>query len=180
MHTRTERRNALTTKQQQQQQLEKAERAFDRAKVRAEQSADRLSDCEKKVARLREELNCAEVPGNTRLQIGRRKKMSKKLKGILIEVNGGVVSYVQFYGKPVAAYHFFNWDELLGDTDTRTAWEGLSTEEQEFIRERYPTEFAAIQERLREEIDAPSEPLKSIGRPGPRKDARNALRKFGA
>ena len=31
-----------------------------------------------------------------------------------------------------------------------------------------------------EEIDAPSEPLKSIDRPGPRKDARNALRKFGA
>jgi hypothetical protein len=31
-----------------------------------------------------------------------------------------------------------------------------------------------------EEIDAPSEPLKSIDRHGPRKDARNALRKFGA
>jgi hypothetical protein len=30
------------------------------------------------------------------------------------------------------------------------------------------------------EIDTPSEPLKSIDRPGPRKDARNALRKFGA
>ncbi len=31
-----------------------------------------------------------------------------------------------------------------------------------------------------EEIDPPSEPLKSIDRPGPRKDARNALRKSGA
>ena len=31
-----------------------------------------------------------------------------------------------------------------------------------------------------EENDAPSEPLKSIDRPGARKDARNALRKFGA
>ena len=31
-----------------------------------------------------------------------------------------------------------------------------------------------------EEIDAPSEPLKSIDRPGPRKDARNALHEFGA
>jgi hypothetical protein len=31
-----------------------------------------------------------------------------------------------------------------------------------------------------EEIDVPSEPLKSIDKPGPRKDARNALRKFGA
>ncbi len=31
-----------------------------------------------------------------------------------------------------------------------------------------------------EVIDAPSEPLKSIDRHGPRKDARNALRKFGA
>ena len=31
-----------------------------------------------------------------------------------------------------------------------------------------------------EEIDAPSEPLKSIDRPGTRKDARSALRKFGA
>jgi hypothetical protein len=31
-----------------------------------------------------------------------------------------------------------------------------------------------------EEIDPPSEPLKSIDRPGPHKDARRALRKFGA
>jgi hypothetical protein len=31
-----------------------------------------------------------------------------------------------------------------------------------------------------EDIDAPSEPLKSIDRPGPRKDARNVLRKSGA
>ena len=77
--------------------------------------------------------------------------MSKKLKGILIEVNGGVVSYVQFNGKPVTAYHLLDWDELLGDGDTFGAWEGLSAEEQEFIRDRYPTEFAAIQERLKEE-----------------------------
>src|SRR5207245_8202449 len=48
-----------------QQQLEKAERAWSRAKARAEQTVDRLSDCERKVARLREELNCAEVPGGT-------------------------------------------------------------------------------------------------------------------
>jgi len=37
--------------------------------------------------------------------------------------------------------------------------------------------------RLREKLNSegePSEPLKSIDRPGPRKDARNALRKFGA
>ena len=124
-------------------QLEKAERAWYRAKAYAEQAMDRLSDCESKVARLREELNCAEVPGG--------KQMAKKLDGILIEVNGGVVSYVQFNGKPVTAYHLFDWDELLGDSDTRTAWEGLSTEEQEFIRDSYPTEFAAIQERLKEE-----------------------------
>ena len=136
-----------------QQQLEKAERAWYRAKAYAEQAVDRLSDCESKVARLREELNCAEVPGNTRVQIGRRKKMAKKLNGILIEVNGGVVSYVQFNGKPIAAYHLFDWDEMLGDSDTRTAWEGLSTEEQRFIRDRYPTEFAAIQERLKEEAE---------------------------
>jgi hypothetical protein len=77
--------------------------------------------------------------------------MAKKLRGILIEVNGGVVSYVQFDGKPVTAYHLFDWDELLGDSDTLRAWEGLSTEEQEFIRVSYPTEFAAIQERLKEE-----------------------------
>jgi hypothetical protein len=136
-----------------QQQLEKAERAWYRAKARAEQAADRVSDCERKVDRLREELNCAEVPGNTRLQIGRIKQMAKKLKGILIEVNGGVVSYVQFNGKPVTAYHLLDWDELLGDSDTRRAWEGLSTEEQEFIRDRYPIEFAAIQERLKEEAE---------------------------
>jgi hypothetical protein len=79
--------------------------------------------------------------------------MAKKLDGILIETNGGVVSYVQFNGKPVAAYHLFDWDELLGDSDTRKAWEGLSTEEQEFLRDRYPTEFAAIQERINEEIE---------------------------
>jgi hypothetical protein len=77
--------------------------------------------------------------------------MAKELDGILIEINGGVISYVQFNGKPVTAYHLFDWDELLGDSDTRRAWEGLSTEEQEFIRDRYPTEFAAIQERLKEE-----------------------------
>jgi hypothetical protein len=77
--------------------------------------------------------------------------MSKKLKGILIEVNGGVVSYVQFDGKPVAAYHLFDWDELLGDGDTRKAWEGLSQEEQQFLRNRYPVEYMGIQRRLEEE-----------------------------
>lgn len=75
----------------------------------------------------------------------------KHLKGILIEVNGGVVSYVEFNGKPVAAYHLFDWDELLGDGDTRKAWEGLSEEEQQSIRNRYPVEYKAIQERLEEE-----------------------------
>lgn len=79
--------------------------------------------------------------------------MAKKLKGILIEVNGGVVSYVQFNGKPVTTYHLLDWDELLGDSDTRLEWEGLSTEEQEFIRNSYPTEFATIQERLKEEAE---------------------------
>ena len=77
--------------------------------------------------------------------------MSKRLKGILIEVNGGVVSYVQFDGKQVASYHLFDWDELLGDSDTRKAWEGLSQEEQQFIRNRYPVEYKAIQQRLEDE-----------------------------
>src|SRR5260370_5480794 len=95
-------RNAMHSKQQ---QLKKAERAWYRAKARAEEAADLVSDCERKVARLREDLNCAEVLANTRLQTKRRKQMAKKLKGILIEVNGGVVSYVQFNGKPVTAYH---------------------------------------------------------------------------
>lgn len=134
-----------------QKQLEKAERACYRAKARAEQAVDRLSDCERKVARLREDLNCAQVRGGTPPQTKRFKKIPKKLKGILIEVNGGVVSYVQFNGKPVTAYHLFDWDELVGDSDTRRAWEGLSSEEQVFIRDRYPIEFAAIQERLKEE-----------------------------
>jgi hypothetical protein len=40
--------------------------------------------------------------------------------------------------------------------------------------------FEARDEDQAEEIDAPSEPLKSIDRPGARKDARNALRRFGA
>ncbi len=46
-----------------QQQLKKAERAWYRAKARAEQAADRVSDCERMVARLREELNSAAVRG---------------------------------------------------------------------------------------------------------------------
>lgn len=40
--------------------------------------------------------------------------------------------------------------------------------------------YEARDEDQAEEIDAPSEPLKNIVRPGARKDARNALRKFGA
>jgi hypothetical protein len=40
--------------------------------------------------------------------------------------------------------------------------------------------FEVSDEDQTEEIDVPSEPLKSIDRSGPRKDARNALRKFGA
>ena len=70
-----------------QKQLKKAERAYYRAKAAVEKAVDHLSDCERKIARLREKLNSS---------------------------------------------------------------------------------------------DGPSEPLKSIDRPGPRKDARNALRKFGA
>ena len=80
--------------------------------------------------------------------------MTKNLKGILIEVNGGLVSYVQFNGRPVAHYHLFDWDELLGDSDTRKAWEGLSTEEQEFLRDRYPVEFKAIRQRLKDESES--------------------------
>ena len=48
-----------------QQQLKKAERAWYRAKAYAEQAADRVSDCEQKLARLREELNFGDVPGRT-------------------------------------------------------------------------------------------------------------------
>jgi hypothetical protein len=48
-----------------QQQLKKAERAWYRAKAYAEQAADRVSDCEKKLARLREELNFGAVLGRT-------------------------------------------------------------------------------------------------------------------
>jgi hypothetical protein len=84
-------------------------------------------------------------------KITKTRNKTMTLEGILIEVNGGVVTYVQFNGKPVAAYHLFDWDELLADGDTSLAWEGLSTEEREFIRHRYPTEYAAIQERLKEE-----------------------------
>src|SRR5260370_30349676 len=91
------RRDAMHSKQQ---QLKKAERAWYRAKARAEQAADLVSDCQRKVARLREDLDCEEVRGGTPLQIRKRKQKAKKLKGILIEVNGGVVSYVQFNGKP--------------------------------------------------------------------------------
>jgi hypothetical protein len=77
--------------------------------------------------------------------------MAKKLDGILIEVNGGLVSYVEVDGKPTDAYYLIDWDCLLGDSDTGEAWEKLAEEVQEFIRDRYPAEFAAIQERLTEE-----------------------------
>ena len=46
--------------------------------------------------------------------------------------------------------------------------------------DRCPTCNKEIEPYESEEIDAPNEPLKSIDRPGPRKDAQNALRKFGA
>jgi hypothetical protein len=77
--------------------------------------------------------------------------MAKKLDGILIEVNGGLVSYVEVDGKPTSAYYLIDWDCLLGDSDTRESWEGLAEKVQDFIRDRYPMEFAAIQERLKEE-----------------------------
>jgi len=46
--------------------------------------------------------------------------------------------------------------------------------------DKCPTCNKEIEPYKSQEIDPPSEPLKSIDRPGPRKDARNALRKFGA
>ena len=79
--------------------------------------------------------------------------MAKKLDGILIEVIGGLVSYVEVDGIPTSAYYLIDWDCLLGDGDTREAWEELEEEVQEFIRDRYPTEFAAIQRRLKEETE---------------------------
>jgi len=45
--------------------------------------------------------------------------------------------------------------------------------------DRCPTCNKEIEPYESKEIDAPSEPLKSISRPGPRKDARKALGKFG-
>jgi hypothetical protein len=46
--------------------------------------------------------------------------------------------------------------------------------------DKCPTCNKEIEPYESEDIDPPSEPLKSIDRPGPRKDARNALRKSGA
>ena len=46
--------------------------------------------------------------------------------------------------------------------------------------DRCPTCNKEIEPYESEEIDAPSEPLKSIDRPGPRKDAKEALGKHGA
>jgi hypothetical protein len=46
--------------------------------------------------------------------------------------------------------------------------------------DRCPTSDKEIEPYESIEISSPSEPLKSIDRPGLRKDARNALRKFGA
>lgn len=46
--------------------------------------------------------------------------------------------------------------------------------------DKCPTCNKEIEPYESEEIDPPSEPLKSIDRPGPRKDARNSLRKSGA
>jgi len=61
--------------------------------------------------------------------------------------------------------------------DDRTEW---SDEWSCACNDRCPTCNKEIEPYESEEIDAPSEPLRSIDRPGPRKDARNALRKFGA
>ena len=77
--------------------------------------------------------------------------MAKKLNGILIELNGGLVSYVEVDGTPTDTYHLIDWDCLLGDGGTSESWEGLSEEVQKFIRDHYPIEFTAIQERLKEE-----------------------------
>lgn len=77
--------------------------------------------------------------------------MAKKLDGILIEVDGGLVSYVEVEGEPASDYYLIDWDCLLGDSNTHEAWEELEEEVREFIRDRYPIEFAAIQERLKEE-----------------------------
>jgi hypothetical protein len=79
--------------------------------------------------------------------------MAKKLDGILIEVNGGLVSYVEVDGIPTNAYYLIDWDCLLGDGDTREAWEELEEEVQVFIRDRYSTELAAIQRRLKGEAE---------------------------
>jgi hypothetical protein len=76
--------------------------------------------------------------------------MAKKLDGVLIEVDGGLVSYVEVHGEPASEYFVIDWDCLLGDGDSREAWEQLDEEVREFIRGRYPTEFAAIQRRLKE------------------------------
>jgi hypothetical protein len=78
------------------------------------------------------------------------KKLAKKLDGILIEVNGGLVSYVEVDGEP-AVYYLIDWDCLQGDSSTRDGWEELDEEVRQFIRDLYPTELAAIEERLKEE-----------------------------
>ena len=77
--------------------------------------------------------------------------MAKKLDGILIEVDGGLVSYVEVDGESASDYYLIDWDCLLGDSNTHEAWEELEEEVREFICDRYPIEFAAIQERLKEE-----------------------------
>jgi hypothetical protein len=61
--------------------------------------------------------------------------------------------------------------------DDRTEW---SDEWSCTCNDRCPTCNHEIEPYESDEIDAPSEPLKSIDRPSPRKDARNALRKSGA
>jgi hypothetical protein len=61
------------------------------------------------------------------------------------------MSHIEVDGIPTNAYYLIDWDCLLGDGDTREAWEALEEEVQEFIRDRYPTEFAAIQKRHKEE-----------------------------
>jgi hypothetical protein len=46
--------------------------------------------------------------------------------------------------------------------------------------DKCPTCNKEIEPYESEEIDPPNEPLKSVDRPGPRKDAQKVLRKFGA
>jgi hypothetical protein len=62
---------------------------------------------------------------------------------IYVEISGGC--YVNAANVPHGhAVELIDWDNLLGDSDTKREWNRLDAEAQEFIRENYPRDYRKL------------------------------------